>query len=99
MLFYSHVNENGVPKKELYEHLKGVAEDVKKSIEQIPIDDCHYIAEIGYLIGISHDFGKYTSFFQEHLLKKKDWGRKSHHSFISALFSGWQVQSYITTEI
>jgi len=95
MLFYSHVNENGVPKKELYEHLKGVAEDVKKSIEQIPIDDCHYIAEIGYLIGISHDFGKYTSFFQEHLLKKKDWGRKSHHSFISALFSGWQVQSYV----
>lgn len=95
MLFYSHINENGVPKKELHNHLKGVAEDVKSIIEQIPVEDCHCLTEIAYLIGISHDFGKYTSFFQEHLLRKEDWGRKSHHSFISGLFAAWQVQKYL----
>jgi len=76
MLFYSHADENGTSKKELWKHLKGVGEDAKDSIEQIPIEDHYYLAEIAYLIGISHDFGKYTSFFQEHLLKKKDWRRK-----------------------
>jgi len=95
MLFYSHVDEDGIPKKELWMHLKGVAEDTKNSIEQIPIEDHQYFAEVGYLIGISHDFGKYTSFFQEHLLGRKNWGRKSHHSFISALFAAWQVQEYL----
>ena len=95
MIFYSHVNERGEPQKELKEHLKGVAGDAKSSIEQVDIKERHYLAEIAYLIGISHDFGKYTSFFQEHLIKKKDWGRRSHHSFISALFAAWQVQKYL----
>jgi len=95
MIFYSHANEGGNPQKELKEHLKGVAKDAKSSIEQIPIEERYYLAEIAYLIGISHDFGKYTSFFQEHLFKKKDWGRKSHHSFLSALFAAWQVQKYL----
>jgi len=95
MIFYSHADEGGNPQKELKEHLKGVAKDAKSSIEQIPIEERYYLAEIAYLIGISHDFGKYTSFFQEHLFKKKDWGRKSHHSFLSALFAAWQVQKYL----
>lgn len=95
MIFYSHVNEREKPQKELKEHLKGVAEDAKSSIEQVAIKEHHYLAEIAYLIGISHDFGKYTSFFQEYLIKKKDWGRRSHHSFISALFAAWQVQKYL----
>jgi len=72
MTFYSHVDESGNPQKELKEHLKGVAEDARSSVTQTPVEDRHYLAEIAYLIGISHDFGKYTSFFQEHLLKKKD---------------------------
>jgi len=95
MIFYSHADEGGNPQKELKEHLKGVAEDARSSVTQTPVEDRHYLAEIAYLIGISHDFGKYTSFFQEHLLKKKDWGRKSRHSFLSALFAAWQVQKYL----
>lgn len=95
MIFYSHVDEEGKPQKELKEHLKEVAEDAKSSIKQIPVGEDCYLVEIAYLIGISHDFGKYTSFFQEHLLKNKAWGRKSHHSFLSALFTAWQVQKYL----
>jgi len=95
MKFYSHVDMEGYLQKELKDHLIGVAKDAKSSIEEIPLKDKKLIAEIAYLIGISHDFGKYTSFFQEHLLEKRDWGRKSHHSFISALFAAWQIQKYI----
>ncbi|MBB6450967.1 CRISPR-associated endonuclease/helicase Cas3 [Geomicrobium halophilum] len=36
--------------------------------------------------GIGHDFGKYTSYFQDHLKNNKG-GKKSHHSFISAVFT------------
>ena len=95
MKFYSHVDMEGKPQKELKDHLMGVAKDAKASIEEIPLKDKKLLAEIAYLIGISHDFGKYTSFFQDHLLKKKDWDRKSHHSFISALFAAWQIQKYL----
>lgn len=95
MKFYSHADMEGKPQKELKDHLVGVAKDAKDSIEEIPLKDKKILAEIAYLIGISHDFGKYTSFFQDHLLKKKDWGRKSHHSFISALFAAWQIQKYL----
>lgn len=95
MVFYSHVDRDGKPQKELKQHLIEVAKDAKYNIEEIPLKDKKLLSEIAYLLGISHDFGKYTSFFQEHLLKKKDWGRKSHHSFISAVFSAWQVQRYL----
>ena len=95
MIFYSHADENGNPQKELKVHLKEVGIEAKNYIRKIPLPDKELLGEIAYLVGISHDFGKYTSFFQEHLLKKINYGIKSHHSFISALFAAWQVQKYL----
>lgn len=95
MRFYSHVDKDGNPQKELKQHLIEVAKEARNNIEVIPLKDKKLFSEIAYLIEISHDFGKYTSFFQEYLLKKKNWGKKSYHSFISALFGAWQVQKYL----
>jgi len=95
MNFYSHIDKDGTSKKELKEHLKEVGEEAKRSVEEIPLKDKKFFSEIAHLLGISHDFGKYTSFFQEYLLKKKQWGRKSHHSLLSALFTAWQIQVYL----
>ncbi|RKY40734.1 MAG: hypothetical protein DRP76_01295 [Candidatus Omnitrophota bacterium] len=94
MCFYSHIDKDNNFKKELKEHLKNVGEEAKEIIKKLPIENKDFLSEIAYLIGISHDFGKYTSFFQKYLIDKKE-RKLSQHSFISALFTAWQVQRYI----
>ena len=92
MIFYSHNN----PLKILKDHLLGVAGEAKEGILSTPIEEHkEVIAQVAYLICLSHDFGKYTSFFQEYLLEKKKWGVKSHHSFISSIFAAWLVQKFL----
>ncbi|WML28948.1 CRISPR-associated helicase Cas3' [Neobacillus sp. OS1-32] len=86
-MFLSHNN----PKKLLSTHLEEVYGFSKKFSNGIPIKskyklDVQIICEIS---AISHDFGKYTSFFQEYL---EDTGLQSdlkQHSFISALFGAF----------
>ena len=74
MVFKSH------PDKILIEHLREVSELSKINN---PEEKLKYIS---YVVGALHDFGKYTSFFQNHL-SGGEGGLKSHHSFISALFT------------
>ncbi|HOV21334.1 MAG TPA: CRISPR-associated helicase Cas3' [bacterium] len=93
MKFYSHIGEKG-GKKELKHHLKGVGEESRHIICELPIKDKCFFSDISYLIGISHDFGKYTSFFQEYLINQKE-NKLSQHSFISAIFTAWQIQEYL----
>lgn len=96
--FYSHaIEENGVRKgtKFLKEHLKEVGESIKEKIPPVSGYNRHLLSSIGYLVGISHDFGKYTTFFQNHLLScKKESGGKHWHGFISALFAAYLVNEF-----
>ncbi len=95
MVFYSHsIEEQGekVGSKLLKEHLKEVGNLIRKNT---PKTEFSLPSEIGYLIGIAHDFGKYTTFFQNHLLsKKEDQSSKHHHSVISALFASYLVMTF-----
>ncbi|MEN3187095.1 MAG: CRISPR-associated helicase Cas3' [Atribacterota bacterium] len=45
-----------------------------------------------YLVGLTHDFGKYTTYFQDRLFEKKDWGKLSDHAFLSALYGAMAVE-------
>ncbi len=48
--------------------------------------------EFFYLVGFSHDFGKYTSYFQNYLKTGKPAPMNlQHHSLISAFYSVWRV--------
>jgi CRISPR-associated endonuclease/helicase Cas3 len=84
--FFSHAEEvGGIRKgsKLLKEHHEEVGVLMKTNCFKID-------AEIAYLVGIAHDFGKYTSFFQEYLLYNQNAESiKHHHGFISALFSAY----------
>ncbi len=73
---YSHSNGNL-----LSEHLFYVAKVMK---ERALFDK-----ELAFILGICHDFGKLTSFFQdEKILKKgKKYGAKSNHTLISIHFT------------
>lgn len=76
MKFYSH------PDRLLIEHLQEVKQ---KGIELLP---CEY-KEIYSIIALTHDFGKFTTFFQDHLLRNIKSNDLSNHGFISAIFGAF----------
>jgi CRISPR-associated endonuclease/helicase Cas3 len=58
-----------------------------------PKDSIKKLAGLSLLIGQCHDFGKYTSFFQDYILyDKQDGSGKHHHGLISALFAAYCVE-------
>ena len=75
MDFYSH------PNKKLLYHLKEVRD---YSINKIPSK----LKNSYNIIALTHDFGKYTSYFQKYLTKgsKSDY---SNHGFISAVYGAY----------
>ncbi len=96
MNFESH---QGIP---LQQHLKEVANKSREIIlsKNIDLIDKNILADISYLIGISHDFGKYSTFFQDSRIKKIpiDNENLGNHSLISALLSFELLQEYIESK-
>lgn len=76
MKFYSH------PEKLLKVHLKEVF-DFGKGLIDKKLNDIYKI------IAYSHDFGKYTTYFQSHLVGSNNVGELSNHSYISSLFGSY----------
>jgi len=99
--YFSH------PNKLLFEHLKNVADNSKLIVETKYLELNKFISHdilpnIAYLIGVAHDFGKSTSFFQDYLFEKNEKQKQvlknrkeTHHSFISAVFGYLLIQSYL----
>lgn len=79
MVFFSHTE----PKKELIKHLQEVAEfSVRYGDDRF--EEAHRI------IGYAHDFGKYTTYFQDdRLFKVKSYGEKANHAYLSAIFGAF----------
>ena len=88
MLFFSHTQ----PDRLLKEHLKEVGEASYDCVADLSLPNKASLATAARLIGLTHDFGKYTSFFQGHLLQGRNFGAKQHHAFISALLGAWLLQ-------
>jgi CRISPR-associated endonuclease/helicase Cas3 len=85
--FYSH------PEKTMAQHLSEVMEHGVRSVSQLPPCFSHNdgFKSLVRISCLCHDFGKFTTFFQQYLLLKKKSGSKQNHGFISALFSAFQV--------
>ncbi|MBC7195191.1 MAG: CRISPR-associated endonuclease Cas3'', partial [Caldisericia bacterium] len=83
MEFYSHKDTF------LKDHLKEVAKRSKNYFYFKGGDDLKLIS---YYIGLSHDFGKYTTFFQKKLFDDSFKSKYSDHSLISSLFSYFLIQ-------
>lgn len=82
------------PNKYLENHLENVANFSKNSFDSLNFQNNKLFAEISYLIGICHDFGKSTSFFQKYLLNNEK-NENTPHSFISAIFTYYVVNNYL----
>ncbi|MDI6601444.1 MAG: CRISPR-associated helicase Cas3' [Thermoanaerobacteraceae bacterium] len=96
MNFFSHVErgEHGdiISKRELKEHLTDVANSMCEKILNSPVKEKEKLSHIGHMVGLCHDFGKFTTYFQDYLLNNAKSGQKKNHGFISALFSSYQVK-------
>jgi len=86
---YSH------PNKKLDTHLLNVANNSKNIFKDLCIENNNFYANISFLIGLSHDFAKCTSFFQEYLFNHKV-SEKAYHGFLSAIFGYYVVDNYLT---
>jgi len=74
--YFSH------PNKLLSEHLQNVADNSKQIVERKFFEMKKFISQeilwkIAYLIGVAHDFGKATSFFQDYLFEKNEKQKQS----------------------
>lgn len=98
MEFYSHAVEKDdgcrSGTKLLKDHLREVGNAIERLITQKATDNLKLIPQIGYLLGIAHDFGKYTTFFQNYLLSNIKDSSRHYHGFISAVFAAFVVQKY-----
>ena len=82
------------PNKFLEDHLKNVANFSKSSFNSLNFENNELFAEISYIIGLSHDFAKSTSFFQNYIITGKSNENKSH-GFLSAIFAYFTVDHYL----
>jgi len=83
------------PDKLLKEHLENVGRLSKEILESKTIDCKKIFAEIAYIIGITHDFGKATTYFQNWLEN----GRKTQyaqHGFLSSLVGYLTVKNFLS---
>ncbi len=87
---------NSHPGKLLLKHLENVGKYSENTVKSKVIEkfDKDIFSNISYLIGISHDFGKATTYFQK-MLNDNVKSKNANHGFISSLFGYWLTKKYL----
>jgi len=92
--FWSH------PKRLLRKHLSEVGDTAKRYVRTWNCRQVEQLDLLAEIVGKSHDFGKYTPFFQQYLktyieTRKREPSTLSRHSLPSAFFTAWLVDKKI----
>ncbi len=93
MEFYSHSRKNDdgsiSPTKKLRHHLGGVVENIASNLHpHVNFPDFRLPSDLPKLLGLFHDLGKHTTYFQDYLLREKFKNAlKKSHSLLSAVFA------------
>lgn len=102
MIFYSHSEKTKEgerkPTKELKKHLEGVTKNIKRNIHpHLHFSDFLIHSNLPKALGLFHDLGKYTTYFQEYLLNNKKNNNRSlkNHSLVSAVFAFNFLQNFL----
>lgn len=94
MKMSSYSNLLSHPNKKLENHLLAVAEFSKTIFNELSIKNKNLYEDLSFLIGISHDFAKSTTFFQDKLINGIR-TEKANHGFLSAVFGYYVVKNYL----
>ncbi len=81
--------------KLLKKHLENVGRLSKEIVNSKSIETREILAEVAYLIGIVHDFGKSTSYFQK-WLNNGERTKYAQHGFLSALVGYLAVRNFLS---
>jgi len=85
--YYSH------PGKRLSEHLEEVGRGACARLDNPALRDRRLLRQAAFLIGLSHDLGKYTTYFQNYLSAKRRFeGGLERHGFLGAVLCAWSLQ-------
>jgi CRISPR-associated endonuclease/helicase Cas3 len=82
------------PGKFLQCHLENVAKLSEDIVNSKCIKNKELFSRIAYLIGVSHDFGKSTTFFQK-MLNNDEKTKYANHGFLSSLFGYYATKTYL----
>lgn len=92
------------PDKLLVDHLYRVGEICRNSVNErkLNIDEVDLLKDAAYIIGITHDLGKATKYFQDYITETNEKKKKSlkakditHHGPLSALFTYAVMNEYL----
>jgi len=98
------------PDKLLKDHLFNVGNYCKDTLSSKKLNIEKYIdfdtlQDVAYLIGVTHDFGKATSYFQNYMSEKNESKRaklktkpETHHGFISSIFTYYAIREYLQSK-
>lgn len=91
MQIISHPPVKGFERKLLSDHLESVASASKGAILDLDLDlslitQCS-LADLAFKIGLLHDIGKASEYFQAKITNQKDEGALCHHSLVSAVIA------------
>lgn len=93
------------PDKLLVDHLRKVGQLSRRTIKDksLNIDEKDLLIDVAYLMGVTHDLGKATSFFQEYIIEKDEKKKRSlkakentHHGLLSAFFTYVVIKEYLS---
>ncbi len=97
------------PDKLLKDHLFNVGKYCKDalSLKRLKIENIDFdvLQNVAYLIGVSHDFGKATSYFQNYINETDETKRvklknkpETHHGVVSSIFTYYVLREYLSTK-
>ena len=93
----SHPEESGIKEKKLVDHLYNVANAIEKKIasKQLNLNliNMEKLKRLGRIIGLIHDLGKGTVFFQKYIRGLSGQHSLTHHSLFSAVACFWIVEN------
>lgn len=98
------------PNRLLKDHLFNVGNCCKETLSSKKLNieeyiDFNTLQDVAYLIGVSHDFGKATSYFQDYISEEDETKRaklknkpETHHGFFSSIFTYYAIREYLQTK-
>ncbi|MCW3135152.1 MAG: CRISPR-associated helicase Cas3' [Methanophagales archaeon] len=98
------------PNRFLKEHLFNVGKYCRETLSSKKLNIEKYIdfdtlQDVAYLIGVTHDFGKTTSYFQDYISEEDEKKKaklknkpETHHGFVSSIFTYYAIREYLLTK-
>ena len=99
----SHPAEGCFKEKKLVDHLLNVGQNVTKDIKgkklNLNLINKGPLQRLGMIIGLMHDFGKATTFFQKYIRGNAKRSQLTNHSLISAISCYYVVKNEFQDEL